>query len=179
MLIAKQFFLAFSIKYAALNKKSPRRNRTPSAKKARTSLSSKSEDKTKESKSKSAEEKVSSSSQPKSLASKLAQFARSETSRDARQKDSDEDFQKERKGLLDSLHIYYKFFLNAIIIYLGACIPICKSTWYRSLVKSTSTDTVVFAFGSFIFVSLFRQKDHAEEDDPFKERGSFRWEKVP
>ncbi len=96
---AKQVFVAISIKWAALNKKIPCRNRTP-AKKARTSPSSKSEDKTKENN----EGKVSSSSQPKSLASKLAQFARSEPSRDARQADSDDDFQKERKGLLDTLH---------------------------------------------------------------------------
>jgi hypothetical protein len=101
-----------------LLKNSPRRNRTPSAKKARTSPSSKSEDNTRESK----EGKVSSSSQPKSLASKLAQIARSEPSRDARQADSDEDFHKERKGLLDTLRVYSLFFLNAIIIYLGALI---------------------------------------------------------
>jgi hypothetical protein len=109
---ALQFFLAVSMKWAALTKKIPRRNRTPSAKKARTSPSSKSDDKTKESN----EGKVSSSSQPKSLASKLAQFARSEPSRDARQADSDEDFQKEKKGLLDPLHFYFLLFLKAIII---------------------------------------------------------------
>jgi hypothetical protein len=114
---AKKYFLAASIQVVAV-KKSLRRNRTPSAKKARTSPSSKSEDKAKESN----EGKVSSSSQPKSLASKLAQFARSEPSRDARQTDSDEDFQKERKGVLDSLYIYCLFFRNAVIIYLDGCI---------------------------------------------------------